>query len=239
MYPLNKSDENEQGTTHSISITELPHDLWIVILKELSLTEIFHLSMTNKFFLKLCFNQTLTKDFKPKNYSKPLLSMNEFTYKKDEKDHLFDVTQREVYKPLVCQFFPKFKKTLNVNNWLHVLRRRILHLKIYEPKKLPLQRDTTSSSFSLEMPEFATSHYDQKFIEGCEYIYKCPLKFEELAIKVSASQVKMAFCKECSHNVYLVNDMEEFKERLSKGDCVAFVRKDPQSNSMSLGRACF
>jgi len=109
----------------SPTIEQLPQDIFIVIMKEFDLQDIYHLSLCSQFFLKLCFNQT-TRDFtkfsSKRSIEKPILSRSEFKYKRDENDSDFEKTQEQIWKPMLCWYFPLFETTLNIKNWLHVLR---------------------------------------------------------------------------------------------------------------------
>ncbi|EFC46045.1 predicted protein [Naegleria gruberi] len=114
-------------------------------------------------------------------------------------------------------------------------RRRILHLKLYDPSKLPLTPNTNSKSFEVEKPIFVHSNNDSKFIEGCEWIYKCPLKYEELSFLKENSRL----CKECSKVVYFVNNIEDFTEKIEEGKCVAYQAKVKTNYVIHMGRKCF
>ena len=109
-------------------------------------------------------------------------------------------------------------------------------MKIYEPTKLPLRQDTYSYTFQIEESSLPQSKNEEKFLEGCEWIYKCPLKFEELEFKTKDRR----YCKECNKHVFLVSELEDFKERVSSGQCVAFKAKEPKNEPRVLmGRVCF
>ena len=150
-----------------MSLSDLPHDILLDILESMSLKDLYKISLCNQFMLKLVFNQTL-KDFTkfkfPKNLKeKPILAQHEFSYTRDEKDNTFQSTQIRIWKPFVLSYFPNVDPDLNVKNWLHILRRRILHLKINEPRKLPIHKYFTDSRFLLIGKE---NTQDEKFIEG-------------------------------------------------------------------------
>ncbi|EFC42698.1 predicted protein [Naegleria gruberi] len=158
------------------------------------LGELVGFSQANSAHLKILFNQ----EPREKKIEKPV----------NDESVDFHYVQTHIWKPLVCFYFPRFEKALNIKNWMHVLRRRKAHIKIHGndfriPSETWNDEDKSLSNIS--------------FIENCEYIYKCPLQFSMLEDTWSNE----SFCKECKKTVYNVQDVETFKDYSSKGYCVS------------------
>ncbi len=125
-------NENENSNKHTPNLLKnLPHEILLEILSELSLSDIYNLSMCDQFCLQLCFNQRI-RDFSKLRLInlefKPILSLYEFRYRKDEKNDeeeqfRFLQTQERIWRRFVLSYFPMFEGIkMNVKNWLHVLR---------------------------------------------------------------------------------------------------------------------
>ncbi|EFC48555.1 predicted protein [Naegleria gruberi] len=121
----------------------------------------------------------------------------------------FERIQTLIWKPLVFHYFPKFGEKLNVKNYLHVLRRRIQYINLGKPQHI-----------KIETPQFTKTVEDQQYIENCEWIYKCPLEYDTLNTMFSHNDRK--FCEVCQKDVYLVDDMSNFKTQITQGNCVAY-----------------
>ncbi|KAG2372737.1 hypothetical protein C9374_013189 [Naegleria lovaniensis] len=205
-----------------------------------SLKDLLSFASCHSILLQLLFNQNRKLKSSPHNVvqiSEQTLEMHfgvstnhelNSQLLSDEND-LFQATQQQVWKSLVCYYFPNFEKSLNVKNWMHVLKRRIQHLKLYTPHLLPLKPQISSKPFKVVSRQTSTPKGDELFIENCEWIYKCPLKYEELnegphVIKGSSHSLpKVQFCSVCSKNVYLVRNQVDLKDHVMKGNCVAFT----------------
>lgn len=163
---------------HPFKSCALPSEVVIKIVSFMDLKTLFSFAATDQFLLKFLFNQSPSR---AKEYiklkSKRINSLSETDvpqlakqYKKQEEEKEFEVVQREVWKPLVCYYFPQFEKSLNVKNWMHVLRRRVNHLKLYAPSVLPLSRNVTTDPFKFNV--LLNVDDSSFFIEGCEFNYK-------------------------------------------------------------------
>jgi len=216
----------------------LPSDLLIQIASYLTLKDLLHFALADRFLLIIFFNsknknlQLLSQErqdeskqlLKGRSFSsKPVPSSDKFQkeYKKDE-DQDFEVIQLLIWKPLVCYYFPKFESS-NIRNWMHVLRRRIEHIKLYNPIYLPLQPKDDRMDFKVfndTEPLFRSDpNYDDEFIENCEWIYKCPLL-------TSSRFSYQEFCSVCEKTVFKVTTMSELKSHVKEGHCVAFTLYD-------------
>lgn len=73
------------------------------------------------------------------------------------------------------------------------------------------------------------SHLDhrlRRFVDrarvDCEHLfeYRCPMYWGTL---MRTDDREVRYCRECSHNVYLVTTESELAERARRGECVAIV----------------
>ncbi|KAF0979177.1 hypothetical protein FDP41_001520 [Naegleria fowleri] len=62
---------------------------------------------------------------------------------------------------------------------------------------------------------------EDNFIENCQWVYKCPLNFTQLADEFKNS----AMCSYCNERVYRVRNEHAFKYHSDMGHCVAFTYK--------------
>ncbi|KAG2372738.1 hypothetical protein C9374_013190 [Naegleria lovaniensis] len=240
---LSHLDSTKKNSTRSktarAAIVSIPSELWLHMAQFIgSLKDLLSFASCHSILLQLLFNQNIKLKRSPHNVvqvSPQTLEMHfgdstnhehKSQLLNDEND-LFQATQQQVWKSLVCYYFPNFEKSLNVKNWMHVLKRRIQHLKLYTPQMLPLKPQTSSAPFELISRHTSTPKGDDLFIENCEWIYKCPLKYEELNEGSSQNLPDVQFCSVCSKNVYLVRNQFELKDHVMKGNCVAFTSEEP------------
>ena len=197
--------------TNSSLINLGQDELFLRIAKFLPLADLLHLALVNSRFTLLLFNQdrSVKKKKQPLMHTKPLVSDNLPPMYKAEEGISFEHVQQVLWKPLVCYFFPNFNQTLNIRNWMHVLRRRVAHLKLYSPTSIPLRKNIPNEVFEEKGNEL---------LEGCEWIYKCPLSFNQLQVTVSSD---VRFCNVCKKNVYNVKSRTELLYRIEQEDCVA------------------
>ena len=240
-----KSDKRLQFDERNAMIAGLPLDTVIYVCQFMLLDDLFNFARCNVFLFKTFFNQTpnrtkqlvelktptwimkMTNQKIPEIVDEKLIA----EYGKDElecKGNEFMPIQMTVWKPLVCFYFPKFQQAVEVRNWMHVLRRRILHLQVHSPHLLPLgkhfcntKEDTT---FKIN-PSFKVEQYEEDVIENCDWIYKCPLKYDELDDSSLITDENSKYCQACQRQVYHVRSMKEMQEHASKGHCVAFTSK--------------
>ncbi|KAG2379386.1 hypothetical protein C9374_007525 [Naegleria lovaniensis] len=65
-------------------------------------------------------------------------------------------------------------------------------------------------------------HYlEDDFIENCQWVYKCPLNFTQIADHSKNSTI----CSHCNERVYRVRTEQAFKYHSDMGHCVAFTYK--------------
>ena len=192
-------------------------EIIVSISKYLELKELNCFAMVDSSLLKLLFNLEKSTLSGKKEFKKD--------YEKDESKE-FSLVQSQIWKPLLVYHFPKFEQSLNIKNWMHVLRRRRKHIKLHK----------NSTNFSIEKPSFASSQQDEKIIEQCEWIYKCPLSFDSLE---SSGDDTEKFCKVCNKSVYLVDNMEDFKLHLTGGRCIAFTNQPFMDHSFIMGSVCY
>ncbi|KAF0982998.1 hypothetical protein FDP41_010976 [Naegleria fowleri] len=125
-----------------------PKEVLINIVSFMELGTIYSFSRTDRYLLKLLFDQTPERIDKlnklRKSHKKSQLdflttknAVEEYE-KEEHSQQQFELIQKLIWKPLVCYYFPKFEKTLNVKNWLHILRRRVSHIQIHARELLPL-----------------------------------------------------------------------------------------------------
>ncbi|KAG2389091.1 hypothetical protein C9374_014491 [Naegleria lovaniensis] len=225
----------------------LPSEVVINIVTFMDLKTLFYFAVTDRFMLKFLFHQSpsqVQEYIKLKQHvsSEEIHSSSEKqfpkvinAYKKQEEQVDFELVQRLIWKALVCYYFPQFEKTLNIKNWMQVLRRRVNHLKLYAPLALPLhqnmEKDPFKLSNALQLPLDDTSF----FIEGCEFNYKCPLKYDQLQYSTNNTR----YCTKCNKTVYGTNDVSEFKTHASLGHCVAFSLKRESFEIDFMGDVCF
>ncbi|EFC39582.1 predicted protein [Naegleria gruberi] len=207
----------------------LIRELLIHIGKFMLVRDLFHFSCCNSYLLELFFDP---KDYKKLSKEKRrLIKKNQLNYKSElliqeyskEERNDFSQIQLEIWKRLVCFYFPSFDSNLNVKNWLHVMRRRVEHITLYKPSALPLNPEVSCtvdfSVFNKFLEQGHLDNYmlnDSTFVANCEWIYKCPLNFSQLMYSDSF------FCKECNKKVYRVSSVEELKEKSALGQCIAF-----------------
>ena len=55
-------------------------------------------------------------------------------------------------------------------------------------------------------------------LEGCEWIYRCPLSFDQLE---RGSDDNVRYCNVCSKNVYNVTTEQDLQQKVNGGHCVA------------------
>ena len=199
----------------------IPDELIVHIATYCQGGELARFSESNSRYLKLLFNQeisnfpnhTVIKSKIQTHFGEHAkqkeLKTQEKKYQKDEESIDFDLVQIQVWKPLVCFYFPRFEKALNIKNWMHVLRRRVAHIKINGANFLPILRRKEGDPIY----DFKS---DDGFIENCEYIYKCPLKFNSLD-----GYGDERSCRVCGKKVYNVENISTFKDYISKGYCIS------------------
>ncbi|KAG2387750.1 hypothetical protein C9374_001344 [Naegleria lovaniensis] len=197
-----------------LNFIEIPSEILLHIAEFMELKSLFAFAKCHSSLLMLLFNQEKHKKIGNKD-------------PQSDEDIGFVLVQFTIWKPLVCYYFPKFEKSLNVKNWMHVLRRRIEHLKLHSPNMLPLQPNNASSS-AFQIKETPVMNYEENFIENCEWIYKCPLSFDELG----SSSFESHFCATCEKTVYLVRTVSEFQSRVSNGDCIAFTTRAKKNTKL-------
>ncbi|KAF0981584.1 hypothetical protein FDP41_012241 [Naegleria fowleri] len=143
------SDSNKNGSINMdvctrpqmmIKFSELSSEILMQIAPFLSL---FAFAKCHSSLLLLLFNQTKNMEKVPQDKEEHAEEGWEFML----------VQLTSIWKPLMCYYFPKFEKSLNIKNWKHVLRRRIEHLMLYSPTKLPLTpKDPSRSCFETLLP---------------------------------------------------------------------------------------
>ena len=176
-------------------------------------------SLANQWLLHLFFNQTITCFKRTREAVQEIKTDLQL-----EESPSFQRIQTIIWKPLVCYYFPRFQRSLNVKNWMHVLRRRIAHLKIHNPRKLPLTKNMSSDLFTEK---------NDAMIEGCEWIYKCPLSFKNLK---GTSDPNIKFCNVCKKKVYNVKTKEELRTHANQGHCIAYNYRDPHLEPVRMGK---
>ncbi|KAF0980802.1 hypothetical protein FDP41_013285 [Naegleria fowleri] len=208
----------------------LPDEILCVIASFLNAKSLLCFASCNSTLLALLFNQTPVKVnvllSLPKIESilgtTRLMANSKLikAYLEDESVP-FSLAQRLVWRSLVLYYFPIFKQeaygSKNIKNWMHLLRRRIEHLKLYNPSELPLTKDVENVN---DWRKELSKSFIVDDIEGCEWIYKCPLNYSHLEM-VSRNDDER-FCSVCSRNVKRVKNDEEFKEMAMQGHCVAY-----------------
>ncbi|EFC45570.1 predicted protein [Naegleria gruberi] len=193
-------------------------ELLITVGTFLPLSDLNNFARCDTKLLDLFFNLTTEKvnaiakrkkELSKKNIESRIVALKG-EYSKSEDSNI----QKLIWKPLVLFYFPNYSTSVNVKNWMHVMRRRIIHLDNKFPNELPLLKErTTIAGFNLFRVD-----KDRQFIENCEWEYECPLKSN--AFKVVSPNVK--YCKVCKENVYEVFTMEEFKSHVEQDHCVSF-----------------
>ncbi|EFC43236.1 ribosomal large P0-like protein [Naegleria gruberi] len=212
----------ELRTINSIqqfTVNELPSEILILIASFLNLSELNRFAMGNQSLLSLFFNRRIISQSHSieKSLKNSIAMIN-------EESELFTRVQLEIWKPLVCFYFPNFRKNnLNIKNWLHVLRRRIDHIKLHMP---------SVNLASARNESFAIKSYEWNLINQCEWIYKCPLKYDSLPLHTSSSRM----CNVCNKIVYQVGSEEQAKHHIIKGNCIAFVEGgDEYDDDLAMG----
>ena len=203
-----------EETRSSTTLRTLPEELTIHIATFLPLNDLSRFSRSDSHLLLLLFNQTPQSERTALIPTKIPDPSNDPKLSSEESDK-FTTVQNAIWKRLVCYYFPTFQETLNIKNWMHVLRRRIAHLKIHHPLQLPLTKNMSSDLFKEK---------HDPMIEGCEWIYKCPLSFNKL--KGTSPDIK--FCDVCQKNVYNVKTKEELIEHANQGHCIAYNYVSPK-----------
>ena len=214
---MKQKTENSKQTAKKLPTITTIKDIFIDeitihIAQYLPLRDLNEFSQVDSHSLKLLFN--LEKNFGGNSLEEN--GTGQMDYDKDEVME-FERVQQLIWAPMVQYCFPKFGKNLNVKNWMHVLRRRMKHIKLH------------GKNFIIDTPEFAKTVEQQVYIENCEFIYKCPLQFNQLP---SISNVR--FCNVCNKNVYMVHDMESFEMHMIQGDCIAFTPIPPMPTSIPI-----
>ena len=235
--PLFKK-KDVQPSIAPISFKSLPPETIVEIATFFELADLFNFSRTDSKTLHLLFN------YKRHNYfNRPSVKEKNAPeyFKKDETPE-FDAVQQAVWKNLVCFYFPRFNKALNVKNWMQVMRRRIKHVKLYgnwRQLNYSAQMNAIERSFSeqfsilepgLTMPDT----YEAEFIENCEWIYKCPITFENLEYG------NVHYCSQCGEDVFIVRNQEEFKQHSNEGHCIIFtlVEQKTRKRTTRVGKTC-
>ncbi|EFC37668.1 predicted protein [Naegleria gruberi] len=200
--------------------TSLNKDMLIAVGAFLPLGDLNNFARCDKNMLEVFFNLTVEKveaiakrkkDLSKKNIDAQLIAIKD-NYKKDES---CNVVQQVIWKPIVLHYFPNYSQTLNIKNWMHVMRRRVTHLQNKFPNELPLLKERVINT---SIDKVFRIDKDSQFIENCEWEYECPLKSN--AFKVVSPNVK--YCKVCKENVYEVFSMNELKTHVEQNHCVAF-----------------
>ncbi|EFC40631.1 predicted protein [Naegleria gruberi] len=162
-----------------------------------------------RFFSKVRANDAID-DISPleeMNMSSRIVSIKDVY---NENDETFQPTQTIIWKPLVLFYFSNYSKTLNVKNWMHILRRRIIHLQIHSPNSLPLSKSKTL---------YSPIDYKREFIENCEWEYECPLKIDSMSDSLNGYR----YCNVCKENVYEVHEEYQLKKHVEMGHCVILM----------------
>ncbi|EFC37013.1 predicted protein [Naegleria gruberi] len=177
-----------------------------IVASYLTLKELFYLSMTFK---------GMYRSF-----------LDEEHFKKNPDEYHVDLIQNTIWKPMVLFYFPRFQQSLNVKNWMIVMKRRIQHLQIHSPTSLPLVREIlrtidpkTDEKFKIPKPSFSVKK-QESFIENCEWIFECPMKYSELE-RIDYADEKR-FCTKCKKHVFRAETMQNFKQIIQEGHCVAY-----------------
>ena len=132
---IKRSVANELPSRHeSVHFKLIPDELLIKIAGFLLLCDLSHFALSYPHLTDLLFNQ------QPSKFKQLSIGKEEAIEEKDlpenfksEEGPEFERVQQLIWKSLVCYYFPNFVKTLNIKNWMHVLRRRVAHLKLYYP----------------------------------------------------------------------------------------------------------
>ncbi|EFC38451.1 predicted protein [Naegleria gruberi] len=225
------STENQHES--NLFSDQLSSEIVILIASYLDLRSLYCFARIDSFMIKLLFNmdrnrvmklgylKTVIKKQKKQVTQNELIQSDSLIeeYSKEE-DCNFTMTQEQVWKNLVCYYFPQFKKDLTVKNWMHIMRRRVAHLKLYAPEHLPLGNSIPREVFSLDSKKTS-----RNFIEGCEFNYKCPL-----TIEMTDSTYD---CTVCNKIVYYVDNEISFKTHASQGHCIYY--KNIENNIEFMG----
>ncbi|EFC42305.1 predicted protein [Naegleria gruberi] len=204
----------------------LPREIVFHIATFLTVPPLNRLARCDRYLLDLFFNLTVPKvyliqkrkqEFKQQGIETAIVSMKDI-FKEDEDS----LVQKLVWKPMVLFYFPSYQESLNIKNWMHVLRRRVTHLMKKCPTALPLTKQMSTDAFKVDMPT-----KDRRFIENCEWEYECPLKTTDL--KEASTGVR--YCHVCKEKVYEVFTKEDFKSHISQDHCV-MVTTAPQRRIM-------
>jgi len=172
---------------------EFPDELFIHICKYMRICDLYYFALCDRHLLMLLFNQSrksLKAPVTPTDaVKKPTRNMIA------EEEPSFAIVQNEIWKPLVLDRFPRFQKSLNIKNWMHVMRRRMSRLGNFEI--------------------FVDLNHEEEFIENCSCIYSCPL----VAGQLQLSQEITPTCGSCKKTVYQTHDIVSFNSEVEQGHC--------------------
>ncbi|KAL9644699.1 hypothetical protein ABK040_012353 [Willaertia magna] len=234
-------EETQLFSFSHYSIGNFPVEIWLQIVQYLNLKELFNLSQVDI----MMFNFIFCRDFK-KEQSLIYSISNYFTNKTEinRENKVYKLVQEMVWKKQLIKYFPLFIHNTKVKNYLTILQRRIKLIKKKNPhllnykkkyyldvnenneqvvKEIIIENEEEEKLFLQNkkvLTRFET--LDDKFIENCEWIYKCPLNVDEIEFDSSKDCVECHVCKEL---VFQVRNPLDFIFHTDQGHCVAFTSK--------------
>ncbi|KAL9643023.1 hypothetical protein ABK040_010714 [Willaertia magna] len=246
---MSLQQEEEENQTFSFShyaTVNFPVEIWLQIVQYLNLKELYYLSQVDI----MMFNFIFCRDFKKEqNYIYSIT--NYFTNKteKNRENKVYKIIQETVWKKQLIKYYPLFIYNTKVKNFLTVLQRRIKLIKNKYPhllnykKKYILDKNENNEQIIKEVviEENEINNYntlkdynnnkqriinfnflDEGFIENCEWIYKCPLNYNEIEFD---SLKNCITCHVCKEDVFRVRNEQDFLFHTDQGHCVAFTYK--------------
>jgi len=109
----------------------------------------------------------------------------------------------------------------------------VAHLKLYHPELLPGLHENISTNPN----KFLLREGGNDLLEGCEWIYRCPLSFDQLK---KTSNPNIRFCNVCSKKVYNVTSKTELQLRITKEQCMVIHSPTADSDTPPMiGSLCY
>ncbi|EFC35954.1 predicted protein [Naegleria gruberi] len=211
------------STKHNIFKETLSTELILIIAQYLPIGDLNSFARSDEYLLEMIFDLTVEKVEAIAKRKQELLQLDlesRIVSVKDQyKENETALAQTLLWKPLVLYYFPNYSASLNVKNWMHVMRRRVIHLQNKFPQELPLSKIIKEESGPLGSK--FRKNKDRQFIENCDWEYECPLKKSTAFRHVSKG---VSFCAVCKENVYEVISDNDFEHHVKQGHCVSFSK---------------
>jgi len=199
----------------------LPLEMWLKVAEFLQVPDINNLAQTQLVMVDYLFCRNLKNEQTVTQVMRRWFVNTETDQEQDQ----YKGVQTVLWKQRLLYYFPMFNENLNVKNWLVVLKRRLTFVINNPNQKKGLRKKRVDFDHFKETGEISFIEIYQlgeelgdNFIDNCEWIYKCPVYFDEL-------KREDGYCSVCKERVYQVRSISNFKYHTDAGHCVSFTHR--------------